>query len=36
MKSENNKDLYLIFDYMETGNCRLEIDLHLIIRSGIL
>jgi len=29
MKSENNKDLYLIFDYMET-------DLHLVIRAGIL
>ena len=29
MKSENNKDLYLIFDYMET-------DLHAVIRANIL
>ena len=29
MKSENNKDLYLIFDYMET-------DLNAVIRANIL
>ena len=29
MKAQNNKDLYLVFDLMES-------DLHLVIRSGIL
>jgi len=29
LKAENNKDLYLVFDYMET-------DLHAVIRAGIL
>ena len=29
IKAENNKDLYMIFDYMET-------DLHCVIRAGIL
>lgn len=29
MKAENNKDMYLVFDYMDT-------DLHAIIRAGIL
>ena len=29
IKAENNKDLYLVFDYMET-------DLHAVIRAGIL
>ena len=29
IKAENNKDLYLIFEYMET-------DLHAVIRAGIL
>ncbi|CAD8120099.1 unnamed protein product [Paramecium sonneborni] len=29
MKAENNKDLYLVFDYMET-------DLHAVIRANIL
>lgn len=29
IKAENNKDLYLVFDYMET-------DLHVVIRAGIL
>ena len=29
IKAENNKDLYMIFDFMET-------DLHAVIRAGIL
>jgi mitogen-activated protein kinase 15 len=29
IKAENNKDLYLVFDFMET-------DLHAVIRAGIL
>ena len=29
IKAENNKDLYLVFDFMET-------DLHVVIRAGIL
>lgn len=29
MKAENNKDLYMIFDFMET-------DLHAVIRANIL
>ena len=29
IKAENNKDLYMIFDFMET-------DLHHVIRAGIL
>lgn len=29
IKAENNKDLYLVFDFMET-------DLHSVIRPGIL
>ncbi|CAD8110967.1 unnamed protein product [Paramecium sonneborni] len=29
IKAENNKDIYLVFDYMET-------DLHAVIRAGIL
>lgn len=29
IKAENNKDLYLVFDFMET-------DLHVVIRGGIL
>ena len=29
IKSENNKDLYMVFDFMET-------DLHAVIRAGIL
>ena len=29
IKPENNKDLYLVFDFMET-------DLHAVIRAGIL
>ena len=29
MKSENNKDIYLVFDFMET-------DLHAVIRAKIL
>jgi mitogen-activated protein kinase 15 len=29
IKSENNKDIYLLFDYMET-------DLHAVIRAKIL
>jgi len=29
MKAENNKDLYLVFDFMET-------DLHAVIRADIL
>lgn len=29
MKAENNKDLYLVFDFMDT-------DLHAVIRAGIL
>ncbi len=36
MKSENNKDLYLIFDYMETGYLSWYSDLHIVIRAGIL
>jgi len=28
-KAENNKDIYLVFEYMET-------DLHAVIRAGIL
>ncbi len=28
-RAENNKDLYLIFDFMET-------DLHAVIRAGLL
>lgn len=28
IKADNNKDLYLVFDYMET-------DLHAVIRAGI-
>ncbi len=29
IKAENNRDLYLVFDYMET-------DLHSVIKGGIL
>ena len=29
IKAENNKDLYMIFDFMDT-------DLHHVIRAGIL
>jgi len=29
IKAENNKDLYIVFDFMET-------DLHVVIRGGIL
>ena len=29
IKAENNKDLYLVFDFMDT-------DLHAVIRAGIL
>ncbi len=29
IKAENNKDLYLVFDYMET-------DMHSVIRADIL
>lgn len=29
IKADNNKDLYLIFDFMDT-------DLHAVIRAGIL
>jgi mitogen-activated protein kinase 15 len=29
IKAENNKDLYLVFDFMET-------DLHAVIRANIL
>ena len=29
IKAENNKDLYILFDFMET-------DLHIVIRGGIL
>jgi len=29
IKADNNKDLYLVFDFMET-------DLHLTIRQGVL
>ena len=29
IKAENNKDLYLVFDFMET-------DLHVVIRGKIL
>lgn len=29
IKAENNKDIYLVFDFMET-------DLHAVIRAGIL
>ena len=29
IRAENNRDLYLVFDYMET-------DLHIVIRAGIL
>ena len=29
MKAENNRDIYLVFEYMET-------DLHAVIRAGIL
>lgn len=29
MRAENDKDIYLVFDYMET-------DLHAVIRAGIL
>ena len=29
IKAENNKDLYMVFDFMET-------DLHAVIRAGIL
>lgn len=29
IKAENNKDLYLVFEFMET-------DLHVVIRGGIL
>jgi mitogen-activated protein kinase 15 len=29
IKAENEKDLYLVFEYMET-------DLHAVIRAGIL
>lgn len=28
-KADNNKDLYIVFDFMET-------DLHVVIRGGIL
>lgn len=28
-KADNNKDLYIVFDFMET-------DLHAVIRGGIL
>ncbi len=36
IKAENNKDLYLVFDYMETGNYSFIADLHVVIRAGIL
>ncbi len=36
IKAENNKDLYLVFDYMETGNYSDNSDLHVVIRAGIL
>ena len=36
IKAENNKDLYLIFDYMETGIRFINSDLHVVIRAGIL
>jgi len=29
IKAENNKDLYMVFDFMET-------DLHVVIRANIL
>ncbi len=29
IKAENNKDLYLVFEFMET-------DLHAVIKAGIL
>jgi len=29
MRAENDKDIYLVFDYMET-------DLHAVIRANIL
>jgi len=29
IKAENDRDIYLVFDYMET-------DLHAVIRAGIL
>ena len=29
MKAENNRDIYLIFDFMET-------DLHAVIRANIM
>ena len=29
MKAENNKDLYMIFEFMDT-------DMHAVIRAGIL
>ena len=29
IKAENNRDIYRVFDYMET-------DLHAVIRAGIL
>lgn len=29
IKAENNKDLYMVFDFMET-------DMHAVIRAGIL
>lgn len=36
IKAENNKDLYLVFDYMETGIPFINLDLHVVIRAGIL
>jgi len=29
MKAENNKDLYMVFEFMDT-------DMHAVIRAGIL
>lgn len=36
IRAENNKDLYLVFDFMETGRRWLMVDLHVVIRAGIL
>ena len=36
MKADNNKDLYLVFDFMETGTFLFKKDLHVVIRAGIL
>jgi mitogen-activated protein kinase 15 len=36
IKAENNKDLYLVFDFMETGKRNNNLDLHIVIRAGIL